>query len=421
LDNIEAAAAHAKRRYLNPLGADKPLISPVPREVLDRARAYRLGRMREQLVKHDCAAMLLYNPINVRYALDAPNMQLWTMHETVRYALIFADGPAIIFEFKGCEHLCRDLPGIDEIRNSRSWHYMSHGYRLEERVNQWADEIADLVKTHGGGNRRVAMDRIEPPALWALEQRGVHYVEGQELTERARSIKNPDEITLMRWAIRVAEAAMARMYEYSLPGRTEQEIWAELHYENIRSGGEWFETRLLSCGPRTNPWYQEASDYVCKEGEMISFDLDMIGPYGYCTDLSRSWTCGHTPMTDTQRRLYATALDQINHNLTLLKPGMSFREFDEKSWRIPERHRPYRYTLALHGVGMADEWPLVPLHTDPHAAYDGVFEENMVICVESLVAEPGTESIKLETQALLTAKGAERLDSFPWEDARAAQ
>ena len=38
---------------------------------------------------------------------------------------------------------------------------------------------------------------------------------------------------------------MARMYEQSVAGRTEQEIWAELHYENIRSGGEWIETRLL--------------------------------------------------------------------------------------------------------------------------------------------------------------------------------
>jgi len=414
--NIDAGLITSKRRFLNPLGADKPLISPLPRAIQDRARVYRLQRLRDQLVEHDCSALLLYNPINIRYALDAPNMQLWTMHETVRYALIFAEGPAIIFEFKGCEHLCRDLPGIDEIRNSRSWHYMSHGYRLDERVNQWADEVADLVKAHGGGNRRVAMDRIEPPGLWALESRGVEYVEGQELTERARAIKSADEIELMRWAIRVAEAGMARMYECSLPGKTEQEIWAELHFENIRSGGEWFETRLLSCGPRTNPWYQEASDYVCGKGEMISFDIDMIGPYGYCTDLSRSWTCGHTAMTDVQRRLYGTALEQINHNLSILKAGMTFREFTEKSWQIPEKHQPYRYTLALHGVGMADEWPLVPLHTDPAAAYDGVFEENMVICVESLVAEPGSESIKLETQALLTAKGAERLDAFPWEE-----
>jgi Xaa-Pro aminopeptidase len=40
----------------------------------------------------------------------------------------------------------------------------------------------------------------------------------------------------------------------------------------------------------------------------------------------------------------------------------------------------------------------------------------MVVCVESLMAEAGTESIKLETQVLITADGPERLDSFPWEE-----
>ncbi len=59
---------------------------------------------------------------------------------------------------------------------------------------------------------------------------------------------------------------------------------------------------------------------------MIAFDTDMIGPYGYCADLSRSWTCGFTPVTNTQRRIYGTALEQINHNLDILKPGMSFAE-----------------------------------------------------------------------------------------------
>jgi hypothetical protein len=34
----------------------------------------------------------------------------------------------------------------------------------------------------------------------------------------------------------------------------------------------------------------------------------------------------------------------------------------------------------------------------------------------SLIAETGSESVKLETQVLITADGAERLDSFPWED-----
>jgi len=96
----------------------------------------------------------------------------------------------------------------------------------------------------------------------------------------------------MRWTIRVCEAGMARMYEVSEPGRTEREVWAELHYENARSGGEWLETKLLTAGPRTNPWYTECSDAVMELGDMIAFDTDMIGPYGYCADLSRPGPAG---------------------------------------------------------------------------------------------------------------------------------
>jgi Xaa-Pro aminopeptidase len=220
----------------------------------------------------------------------------------------------------------------------------------------------------------------------------------------------------MRWTIRVCEAGMARIYETSEPGRTEQELWAELHYENARSGGEWLETRLLTCGARTNPWYQECSDYVCRSGEMISFDTDQVGPYGYCADLSRSWTCGHAVMTSLQRRLYQTAVEQIEHNLELIRAGVSFAAFNEKSWQIPQQQQAYRYSVAVHGVGMADEWPVLLLHPDFAASHGGHFEENMVLCVESLIAEAGSESIKLETQVLVTATGIERLDSFPWED-----
>jgi Xaa-Pro aminopeptidase len=108
-------------------------------------------------------------------------------------------------------------------------------------------------------------------------------------------------------------------------------------------------------------------------------------------------------------------LDQIQHNMDLLRPGLSFADFNERSWKIPEAYQPYRYSLAAHGVGMADEWPVVSLHPDFAGNHGGNFEEGMVICVESLIAESGSESIKLETQVLITASGYERLDTFPWE------
>jgi Xaa-Pro aminopeptidase len=70
-------------------------------------------------------------------------------------------------------------------------------------------------------------------------------------------------------------------------------------------------------------------------------------------------------------------------------------------------------------VGLVDEWPVIALHPDfdgPYGHRDGTFETGMVLCVESLMAEAGSESIKLETQVLITDDGAMRLDRFPWED-----
>ncbi|MDG1738533.1 MAG: Xaa-Pro peptidase family protein [Paracoccaceae bacterium] len=403
-----------KLTYLNAEGADKPLKSPVPVDVIDRARHYRLGRLRAQLDQSDCAALLLYDPCNIRYAFDCSNMQVWTLHNPMRYALILAGGPAIMFEFKGCLHQSEGLPGIDELRMAKTWMFMASGDKVDAATSVWADEIADLVTLHGGGNTRIACDSLSGSGVHALEARGLTYVEGTQFTEIARSIKSADEIEMMRWTIRVCEAGMARIYDHSVPGVTERELWAHLHFENARSGGDWLETKLLTCGSHTNPWYQECSDRVCREGEMISFDTDMIGPYGYCADLSRSWTCGFTAFSGTQQRIYDTALSQIHHNLELVKPEVSFEEFNAKSWRIPDAHIPYRYSLAAHGVGMADEWPVVSLHVDwGPSAMSGRFEPGMVVCIESLIAEEGSESVKLETQVLVTDTGYERLDTFP--------
>ena len=48
--------------------------------------------------------MLLYDPCNIRYAFDCTNMQSWTLHNPMRYALVLAGGPANMFELTGCLH-----------------------------------------------------------------------------------------------------------------------------------------------------------------------------------------------------------------------------------------------------------------------------------------------------------------------------
>ena len=123
-----------------------------------------------------------------------------------------------------------------------------------------------------------------------------------------------------------------------------------------------------------------------EKGDMVSFDTDLIGPYGYCCDISRSWVCD-APPSDEQRRIYADAHAHIQHNKELLEPGLSFRELTEKLRPLGEEFVDGRYGVAMHGVGLCDEYPAIRFPQDwKEGGYDGVFQEGMVMCVEALSA-----------------------------------
>jgi Xaa-Pro aminopeptidase len=152
---------------------------------------------------------------------------------------------------------------------------------------------------------------------------------------------------------------------------------------------------------------------------MVAFDTDMVGPCGYLADLSRSLVCPGKPPTAEQRRLYQVAQEQVLTNLEIIKPGLSFREFADQCWRVPERYIPNRYMMMIHGAGMVDEYPTVVFTTDwDDWGYDGLFKENMVVCVESFIGEVGgKEGVKLEQQVLITANGAVPMSRSPFVDA----
>ena len=61
-------------------------------------RAFRADRIRRELHRRQREAVLVVDPVNLRYATGTRNMQVWTMHNIVRYALVFAHGPTVLFE-----------------------------------------------------------------------------------------------------------------------------------------------------------------------------------------------------------------------------------------------------------------------------------------------------------------------------------
>ena len=283
----------------------------------------------------------------------------------------------------------------------------------------FARQVDDLLQQHAGTNRRLAVDKILVSGLRALEAAGIEVMNGEEVCEKCRSIKGADEILAMRCASHACEQAMYAMQEAAQPGLSEDEIWAVLHAENIKRGGEWIETRLLTTGPRTNPWFQECGPRRLQNNEILAFDTDLVGSYGICVDISRTWWIGdRKPRPDM---IYAMqhGHEHIMTNMELLRPGVHFDELTHKSHRLDDIYQKQKYGVIMHGVGLCDEWPGIRYPSGfIKGAYDYHVEEGMVFCVEALVSpENGDFSIKLEDQVLITENGYENLTRYPYDQA----
>ena len=380
----------------------------------DKLRSYRLDRVKKELEKNNLEACILFDPVNVRYALDTLNMSVYNMHNLTRYCFVPVNGPVILYEYFNCEKLSEGLNLIDEIRPAITWDYFSNGDQSEAQLKKWINEVKDLSNSYFK-SKKIAIDVLNGPAVTALDKEGIKVVDAKLILEQARVIKSSEEIKCMRSAIDVAEMGIVKMREQLKPGMTENELWSILHQTNIENYGEWIECRILSSGERTNPWMQECSNKIIQDGEIVSFDTDMVGPYGYCADISRAFVVGNK-FNDAQKKLYSMAVEQIDCNSRLIKDGLTFKEFTEKSWVLPEDYYPNRYSVMVHGIGLCDEWPAIRYPTDG-GERSGTFQKNMTITVESYIGKVGgKEGVKLEQQYLIGENGLELMSHHPLED-----
>ena len=407
-------------RKILPSTADIPNFTTKKRPYEDEInfeelRSYRLNRVKKELEKQDLEACLLFDPVNIRYALDTTNMSVYNMHNLTRYCFIPINGPTILYEYFNCEKSSSHLNLIDEIRPGITWDYFSHGDQAETQLKKWTQEIGDITDTYCKNSKRLAIDVINGPAVTELNKIGISVIDAKSILEQARVIKSSDELQCMKAAIEVAEIGISKMRNELRAGMTENELWSILHKTNIDHGGEWIECRLLSSGERTNPWMQECSNKIIQQGEMVSFDTDMVGPYGYCADISRAFVEGNN-FNDEQKKLYQMAVEHINYNAELIKPGMSFKEFTEKSWVLPNDYYDNRYPCMVHGIGLCDEWPFIKYPTDG-GQREGCFEKNMTITVETYIGKVGDkEGVKLEQVYLVGDKHLELMSNHPLEN-----
>lgn len=377
----------------------------------------RLANTRRFMSSLDVPVMLVHDPFNIRYITGATNMTVFNLCIPARYLLVFAEGPVILFDYLGGEHLAAGLPTIDEVRTAHGLSHVSTNGFLAGEAAAMAGEVASLVRDHLGAVDSLAVDGFPFAAVDALRTAGFRITDADVLMSRVRRVKLPLEIAYMREAMRRTIGAVRRMEEALRPGMTENELWSHFMGELVAGHGELVVSRLLESGPNTFPYFQECGTRVIEDGDLVCLDTDAVAFESCSVDFSRTFLAGDGPARPEQRALYRRAHEQLRHNVSVIGPGVTFEEVARQAWPVPEEHRSSRYYCVGHGLGMIGEYPNLPFHT-PGVPYplDDAFEPGMVFCVESYIGSASSgQGVKLEDQLLITETGVEIMSAYPFE------
>jgi len=390
-------------------------IIPAPKlsdQALNDMFTYRLGRLRTSMAEKNVSLSILVSHVSLRYAIDFDEFQIFQSHIPTCYLFVPTEGPLVMHG--ATRH---DFPNVSEYRRPNFISPFDSGFDLNNSVKKFSEEVDSFMKEYGHNNK-IAIERITPLATQSLKSLGYQVSDAECLLEKAKVIKYETEIECIKHTIAIAEYGMKLMQENTHAGLTERQLWSILHQVNIANNGSWIEGHMLSSGPRTNPWLQEASERVIERGDMVALDTDLIGPRGYMADISRSWICGGGRGNIEQRKAYQHAYDEVHFNIDAIKPGMSFSELSIGAFQRNDIYKSNNYPCVYHGAGLTDEYPKIYYEEDwARDGYDGIVEPNMVLCVESYSgAEGGEVGVKLEQMILVTETGIEVLSHYPFED-----
>ena len=379
-----------------------------------RLRLGRLAKVQREMAARQIGALVLTDIVNIRYCTGVAVMPLWTAVNLAHYVIVPVSGDPVIFEYGGAEF--RQRAFWPDVRPSMFWQARVTDSDSPGKAAAWAKQVRDVVAERGLAGERIGIDVLDFNGYAALQALGLALTDADRAMSAARIVKLPDEVELMRRSCAVAEAALRDMEQAIRPGITENELLATFWHRVLALGGEHCFTRLIVSGHKTNPWFHEADDKQVEIGELVAIDTDMIGPEGYVADFSRTFLCGEAPSA-AQKEAYRVAHDFVLGCASLIRPGLAFSDFVARCPALPEAYREQAYGVIIHGIGVDDESPNIPMPGDPYTEMpEGEFQENMVLAVECYAGKVGArDGVKLEDEVWVSAGGPVVLSRYPFD------
>ena len=230
------------------------------------------------------------------------------------------------------------------------------------------------------------------------------------LVENLRAVKDAGEIERIRDAARLGSQVMEESIRLIRPGVSELDIAAEIGYRMRRKGasGESFEA-IVAAGPRSALPHARPTARRIGKNELVMLDLGAI-LRRYCSDLTRTVHIGKA--STRVRQWYQAVLDAQAAAKDALKSGVTCGVVDAAARNVLQHKGLGRYFVHSTGHGIGLE-----IHEDPRIARDQKtpLETGNVVTLEPGVYVEGVGGIRIEDDALVTARGAEILTTAPRE------
>ena len=224
------------------------------------------------------------------------------------------------------------------------------------------------------------------------------------LAERARMVKDAEEILCIRRAVELGASLFRIACEKIRPGVKEVEVAAAMEYAARCDGAEGMSfSTILAAGARSAVIHGRASEARIPRRGFVVCDFGVILA-GYCSDRTRTVHVGHT--SREARDLYEAVLEAQQAAIAVVRSGVTAAEVDEAARRVLRRRKLARFFThsAGHGLGLE-------IHEAPRlaAGQNLPLEPGMVITIEPGAYVPGKWGVRIEDVVVVTSSGCEVL------------
>lgn len=281
-------------------------------------------------------------------------------------------------------------------------------------VADWVDgddPYALLAAATGAVSRVGVSDAL--PALHVVpigEKLGVRVELATPVLREGRMIKDADEVAELRRAGAAIDAVHRRVPTWLRAGRTEREVAADIAEAIVAEGHRTVEFVIVGSGPNGADPHHEVSDRVIEDGDIVVVDIGGAVPSGYNSDSTRTYVVG-TPRREAADRI-ATLVRAQQAAVDAVRPGVTAAEVDAAARAVLADAGLGDVFLHRTGHGIG-----VSVHEEPYIApgNDLVLREGMAFSIEPGIYFAGDWGARIEDIVVVTADGAERLNTAPHE------